>query len=295
MRQIRFDGTFTAWRAEARRCLLAGLTPDEVVWLDVPGDRTGDLFGTAADDLPAQPGASLRIPRELPALLQLAARFRCEARWSLLYRVLWRASRGDRSALLAGDPDGSLLQRRAKAVRRELHHLHAFVRFRPLGAPAEHFVAWHEPAHDVLELAIEHFARRMGGTPWMIATPQAAALWDGRHAALVSPCPPTWRALAQTAADPDEALWLAYYRSIFNPARANREALLKGLPARFWKDLPEGTAICELLVGARNGDRRTGQAAALVGRAGRRIGREARGLAAGQGEVSVRESPDRRR
>ena len=56
----------------------------------------------------------------------------------VLYRVLGRFVQGERSAILAGDPDGSELQRRLKAVRREAHHLHAFVRFQPCkaqGAP----------------------------------------------------------------------------------------------------------------------------------------------------------------
>lgn len=92
MQPIRFDGTFEAWRLQARHCLLAGLAPSEVVWLDATTDQT-ELFGAATDLPPAEPAGSLRIPRELPALLQLAARFRSEDRWSLLYRVLWRASR----------------------------------------------------------------------------------------------------------------------------------------------------------------------------------------------------------
>ena len=76
--------------------------------------------------------------------------------------------------MLAGDRDGSELQRRIKAVRREAHHMHAFLRFRPgdkaQGAPD--YLAWHEPAHDVLDLGAEHFVPRMGRHSWLIGTPR---------------------------------------------------------------------------------------------------------------------------
>ena len=50
-------------------------------------------------------------------------------------------------AVMAGDVDGSELHARIKAVRREAHHLHAFLRFSPLedGDGPRH-VAWFEPA-----------------------------------------------------------------------------------------------------------------------------------------------------
>ena len=57
--------------------------------------------------------------------------------------------------MLAGDKLGSELQRRIKQVSREAHHLHAFVRFIALPAEAgpelPEYVAWHEPAHDILK------------------------------------------------------------------------------------------------------------------------------------------------
>ena len=42
-------------------------------------------------------------------------------------------------------------QRMAKAVRRDIHKMHAFVRFRRLEAEdGERFVAWFEPEHHIL-------------------------------------------------------------------------------------------------------------------------------------------------
>ena len=41
--------------------------------------------------------------------------------------------------------------------------------------------------------------------------------------------------------DAGEALWLTYYRSIFNPARLNADLMHSHIPSRFWKNLPEGS------------------------------------------------------
>lgn len=86
--------------------------------------------------------------------------------------------------MLAGDRLGSELQRRIKQVSREAHHLHAFVRFVPLPAAlAEQLqldlVAFHEPAHDILQSASGHFADRLGRQRWLIATPRDGIRFDG--------------------------------------------------------------------------------------------------------------------
>jgi len=118
--------------------------------------------------------------------------------------------------------------------------------------------------HDVLPQVARHFARRMGSTSWMIATPAASMLWDGQtlHAG-----PALLRGAAEID-DAGEALWLTYYRSIFNPARVNADLLHSHIPARFWKNLPEGAIVPAMVSAAANGERRTGQAASVGQRSG---------------------------
>lgn len=266
-----FDGSFAGWRREARRLLQAGLEPHRVTWRDNLG--TAQLFDEPAL-LPSLPGSdALRIPRELPELLESAARYRADDRWALLYRVLWRVVQGDRSAMLAGDMDGSILQQRIKSVRREAHHMHAFLRFRqrPADAGPPGYVAWHEPAHDILEVAAEHFAERLGRASWLIATPDAAALWDGEQLCFLRPCPHELRELARSAADPGANLWLTYYQSTFNPARLNRDVLETSMPVRFWKHLPEGPLIPQMMSEARAGRQRLAQAADVSERDGKAV------------------------
>ncbi|WP_437879373.1 UdgX family uracil-DNA binding protein [Pseudomonas sp. LRF_L74] len=260
--------SFADWRNEARRLLLAGVEPHAAHW-----QGNADLFGDQASaGETSGPVRTFNIPKELPELLASAARFRADDRWALLYRVLWRVVEGDRSAMLAGDIDGSELHRRIKAVRREAHHMHAFLRFRPCQHEGLDFIAWHEPDHEVLDLGAEHFITRMGRHRWLIATPAGAAHCDGEQVHYHQPCPPELRELART--DNDDAagdLWKAYYHSTFNPARLNEKVMRSHMPTRFWRHLPEGPLISRMMSEARAGQQRLGQTASVGARNGKEV------------------------
>ncbi|MFP6848363.1 MAG: TIGR03915 family putative DNA repair protein [Pseudomonas sp.] len=292
MHSAAFDGSFAGWRGVARALLQQGVPPHQINWLG-EGDSGGLFDHAPAPSSPLPKGSTPRIPKQLLGLLESAACFRIADRWSLLYRILWRVAQGDRAAMLPGDVDGSQLHKRLKAIRREAHHLHAFLRFHPRLANAEgpQLVAWHEPAHDILHSASAHFAERLGRSTWMIATPDDGVYWDGQHLHYQRPCPPEWQHLAQSPEDDGEALWLAYYGSTFNPARLNRSALESSLPVRFWKNLPEGPLIPQLMSQARAGAQRNGQAEAVARQTGKRI----RYSAAQEVPVSENADPDRPR
>ncbi len=264
------DGLFGRWREQARWLLSHGVDPSQVSW---NGEREADLF-SAPHGLPTELGPfRSRIPMALPQLLQAASQYRGDQRWSLLYEVLWRVSHGDRTAMLAGDALGSELHRRVKQVSREAHHLHAFLRFveRPATDTGPQFVAWHEPAHDILEDAAQHFVGRMGRQRWMIATPDDGAFYDGSTLHHERKCPPQWQAMAKGQGDGSEALWRAYYTHTFNPARVNPGIMQGHMPTRFWKGLPEGDLIPRLVLQARHGKQRDGQAAAVAALPGKAI------------------------
>jgi len=272
MRQVRFDGSFDGWRDAARGLLEHGVAPHQVEWLGK--GELGGLFNEPDTCGPVGAAPPVRIPRQLIDELENAARFRTGDRWSLLYRILWRVAKGDQTARLAGDIDGSELHARIKAVRREAHHMHAFLRFSPTGCiEAPDYAAWFEPAHDILRSAAPHFAERMGLNSWLIATPSDAVLWDGAVMHHADPCPPAWRRLAQSLNDPGAELWKTYYESTFNPARLNRNVMENNLPVRFWKNLPEGALIPQLMSQARAGAQRDGQASSVAERPGKRISR----------------------
>jgi len=256
------DDLFATWRDQARVLLGHGIDPSEVTWSQGP---MADLLAMPTAP-PEGPGPfRAKVPAALLSQLEQASRYRGEQRWNLLYEVLWRVAHGDRTAMLAGDRLGSELQRRIKQVTREAHHLHAFVRFVPLPDElVEHLqldlVAYHEPAHDILQSASPHFADRLGRLRWLIATPQDGIRFDGQVFDYQRQCPEAWRQWARNADDPGAELWRTYYRHTFNPARLNPDALRLHMPGRFWRHLPEGMLIPQLEGLARQGKQRDGQA-----------------------------------
>ncbi len=106
-------------------------------------------------------------------------------RWGVLYRVLWRLTHGGERHLLAvaTDRDVRQLQQWWKAIDRDIHKMHAFVRFRLVGKDEamgrEQFVAWFEPEHRIVRMAASFFERRFAGMDWSILTPHECAHWDG--------------------------------------------------------------------------------------------------------------------
>ncbi|SDT16970.1 probable DNA metabolism protein [Halopseudomonas xinjiangensis] len=272
MKVLDCDDDFDRWRVQARGLLLANVPPEQVCWEDAAARQ---LFGSTGDDIDPMPAAqdtSIRVPPDLLEDLRLAGCHRMPGRWNLLYRVLWRATHGEPQARLAGDPDGSELQRRIKAVRREAHHLHAFLRFHPCPAnPSLDYIAVHQAAHDVLGWASEHFIGRLGRQRWMIVSSRDAVWFDGETLQYRRECPPEWRALADAVCSEDDALWQTYYSCIFNPARVNPTVMRGHMPSRFWSGLPEGKLIAGLVGDARLGARQVGQAGRVIARRGKRI------------------------
>ena len=111
------------------------------------------------------------------------------------------------------DPDMLHAHQMGQAVRRDIHKMKAFVRFREVdvGAAQPLQVAWHEPAHHILQAAAPWFARRMPQARWVIFTPDRSVECDGRKLHFG---PALARAEAP-APDAPDADWLAAYRRVF--------------------------------------------------------------------------------
>ncbi len=241
---------FEGWRAAARSLVLHEVKPTDVTWI-VRGDES-ELFAPAAEALPLETPlgtfqATFNVSAKFVELAQSAILHRDPERFAMLYRLLWRL-RGHHHLLeVATDPDVALVTAMARAVRRDEHKMHAFVRFREVGREQKaHYVAWFEPEHHIVELAAPFFARRFADMPWSILTPDACAHWDG-HA--VSITPGVGKAEAPTE-DRLEETWRHYYTSIFNPARLKVKAMQAEMPKKYWRNLPEASLIKPLIASA---------------------------------------------
>ncbi len=238
-------GTDRAWRDAARACLMAGMPPESVTWSR--GAAVATLFDD--DDAPpaAQPG-EIRVPGSFVALAGEVAWHSDPERFARLYAMLWRLRESPGLMQDAADADLATLRSMEKAVRRDIHKTHAFVRFREVGeaeAPRRSFAAWFEPSHFTLEPSAPFFARRFADMDWVIATPDLTARWDGETLRLEEGAP-----RPDLPEDAAEGLWVTYFRNIFNPARVKIGAMTSEMPKKYWRNLPEAAAIPELIAGA---------------------------------------------
>lgn len=236
---------FKGWREAARRLARQGVEPAEVVW-NAAGE-IGDLFGATEPREPVPPpseGPAFAVPRAFVDLAETAILHSDPERFALLYKMLCRL-RVDHDALEDSvDPLTIRLNGLAKAVRRDIHKMHAFVRFRAVETEAgECFIAWFEPEHHIVEAAAPFFARRFASMRWSILTPERSVHWDGEVLRLSDGVDRS----AAPGEDALEDLWRRYYASIFNPARLKVQAMMSEMPQKYWRNLPEASLIKPLI------------------------------------------------
>jgi len=236
---------FEGWRDAARACCAANLFADQIGWQ--VGAEEGDLF--AGGSPPPSPTApAFNVPRAFVDLAQTVLCHRDPERFTLLYTLLLRL-RVNSGAL--GDEADPLIRRlvqRARAVRRDVHKMRAFVRFREIGqGEATRFVAWFEPEHFILRRNAGFFVRRFTSMHWSILTPIGALHWDTET---LMEGPPARRCDAPQG-DPIEEIWRTYYSAIFNPVRLKIGAMCGEMPKKYWRNMPETVLIPQLVAGAQ--------------------------------------------
>ncbi len=264
------------FRDAARALLAEGVAPQHVDWHEATAPEsdlfadpftdpsTDPLTGSFAD-LCADPCATLSpdsnaaaaspahatrpitVPAFFVPLCEHAALHADPGRFGLLYRLAWRLVHEPGLRHDPLDADRMQAELLARAVRRDMHKMTAFVRFRPLatgpGAEDRQHVAWFEPAHHIVDATAPFFARRFAQMRWAILTPERSVCWDGQALSFG----PGAHRDETPPADANEALWLTYYQHIFNPARLKLKMMQKEMPCRYWKNLPEATLIQPLV------------------------------------------------
>lgn len=260
-------GLFDAWRAAARIAISHRIAPDEIEWQigaePDAGQTGGGLF--AAGPLPDAIGPhQAHVPQAFIKLAGLVIWHSSPSRLAALYQALWRIDCRTNDPLSQADPLGRRLHLMAKSIGRDIHKMHAFVRFREVPSDGRRrFAAWFEPEHDTLEPGSRFFAKRFADMDWIIATPRLTARFEagklGFHPGGARPDLPE---------DASESLWATYFANIFNPARVKLDAMRSEMPKKYWKNLPETRLIPDMLKDAEARVARMHEAAASRPRPG---------------------------
>ncbi len=283
MRHVALSGPvdLEGFRHAARELLVALVPPEKITWHS-GAEPTQDLFASSSVAPVATPACQMantqtitqmiRVPPEFASLCASVILHSDPNRFGLLYRLLWRLKTEPGLRHDPLDADWLQAQRMAQAVRRDMHKMKAFVRFRVVQFPemaadanSSLHIAWFEPAHHTLEATAPFFVRRFTQMRWAILTPECSAVWDGQALTFG----PGGQKQDLPPADAGEALWLTYYQNIFNPARLKLKMMQKEMPKRYWKNLPEAQFISQL--SATASERRTRMVDAAPSAPARRI------------------------
>jgi DNA polymerase len=203
------------FREEARALLAHQVPPESVEW-QTSQAQNAEFFtdaDAAGDRRPHAKAASAIVPASFLRLCEVVVLHHDSDRFALLYRLLWRLVH---EPSLRNDPlDADMLHahQMAQAVRRDIHKMKAFVKFREIdfGAAQSLQVAFYEPAHHIIEAIAPWFAKRLLETRWVIFTPEHSVESDGHKLHFA---PGILRENAPRHDAPDSA-WLAAYRHVF--------------------------------------------------------------------------------
>ncbi len=133
-----------------------------------------------------------------------------------------------------------------KQIGREVHRMHAFVRFQK--ASDGLFVAVIEPDFNVLPLIGDHFQKRYAAQRWMIYDSRRhfGLYYDEQHTTFITCTADMHTRLRQqvkdalsTEEDQYQVLWRDYFGSVNIPERRNLKLHLQHVPRRYWKYLTE--------------------------------------------------------
>lgn len=249
--------SFEQWRKISRQLLQNNIPPEQVHWQT---ENQSELFGNEQKLSEINSKRTFKVSKEFIDLASTAACYRCDKRWALLYRVLWRLTHGEPYLLkMASDDDICLLNKMEKEVRRDSHKMKAFVRFRKMTEQnienniatrtneKEFYLAWHQPSHFTLARTAPFFVRRFAAMNWAILTPDLCAYWDGNSLRFGKGLSRQEAKSETPKEDEMEDLWKTFYWNIFNPARIKVNMMKSEMPMKFWHTLPEAQLIPDML------------------------------------------------
>lgn len=186
----------------------------------------------------------LLISLEVSKMIKGLAMLRGPHKWALIYRLLFRLKFENKDLLhLKSDKDVREADLGLQSIGRDIHKMHAFVRFKRAPSNEESYIAWHGPEHFILRAAIPFFVKRFGDRPWTIHTPDESAHWNLKELHYSAGI-----ALEEFKVTDDwDQVWKDYYRAIYNPARLNIKMMKQEMSPKYWQSMPESEVIYELI------------------------------------------------
>lgn len=129
-----------------------------------------------------------------------------------------------------------------RQIHREVHRMHAFVRFQETRDGL--YVALVNPDFNVLPLLGPHFKDRYPAFRWLIYdTKRRYGLYHEQHTTrfIMLDAPPQQlsEAVLTTAETDYQELWKTYFQHVDIPERRNMKLHLQHVPRRYWKYLTE--------------------------------------------------------
>lgn len=145
-------------------------------------------------------------------------------------------------------PDILELRKLDKMIGREVHRMHAFVRFRK--STDGLYFALIEPDFDVIPLIGSHFKKRYADQPWLILDIRRhygihydlREMKEVRLMEKARSMRELYHATPEGIEEGDDGyqeLWRTYFKSVNIPERKNLKLHLQHVPVRYWKYLPE--------------------------------------------------------
>jgi probable DNA metabolism protein len=141
-----------------------------------------------------------------------------------------------------GNPYVAKAYQMDKMIGREVHRMHAFVRFQKV-ADADMYFAIINPACNVLPLIGEHFVKRYADQKWIIwdAVRNYGIYYDLQREIFIEPDHPLLKTLVESSKQEDcyQQLWVDYFNSVNIRERKNTKLHLRHMPKRYWRYLTE--------------------------------------------------------
>jgi uracil-DNA glycosylase family protein len=148
MKRILLEPDFEAWREAAREALRLGFRPEELDLQDATVPTALELTLESTEVATGDPVINPHVSKAFLEAAKYASVHRDPQRWNLLYRILYRLQTNRDLLKIETDSDVAQLLRLEGQVQRDLHKMHAFVRFRMVlepGNPMERPVVIDEP------------------------------------------------------------------------------------------------------------------------------------------------------